>query len=132
MSSSGEVALQRRPPTAHTNQGELWTGVVHHTRVTEVQASPNKDTLPLTEAVPFTPRPGVHKNHEHKPSLFSARHCKTSLKSGGGTVTDSVCRPQVTRMTGERNKRGWRDTQQTRKVKRKHSRAQRWANKFDN
>ena len=93
---------------------------------------PTADTLPVKEAQPFILRPEVHITHEHKPSLFSARHCKTSLKSGGGTVTDSVCRPQVTRMTGALPKRGWRDTQQTRKVKRKHSRAQRWATKFDN
>ena len=118
MSSSGEVALQRRPPTSHTNQGERHTGVYHRTRQTETQPCPNKDVLPLTESKPMTFRPEVHVHHDHRSSVYDKRS-KPGVPRG------------QTKVIGRPNQTGFKTPRETSKTRRQVNKANRWLAKYN-
>lgn len=92
---------------------------------------PTPETMPPTEAKPFTHREGVHQFHDFQPTMWTMKHCKNSAQH---TTADTVVR-SVTRMTGRANKSQWKTNGTTKRgVKRmaeKQARAQKWIAKFD-
>ena len=139
MSSSGEVALQKRAIDTHASQGERipwatstrWSefegaGDIHQPHASSETPSPNSETLPLTEKKPYQHREGVHVAHDYQPTLWTPKHAHR--KGGGFTPADTVVEGR-TKMIGRANKKGWRHTEETHKVRRKRNRAKRWVEK---
>ena len=92
----------------------------------EVTTSPTTEELPLEDAKPFQHREEVHLAHDYQPTLWTPKHAHR--KGGGFTPADTVVEGR-TKMIGRANKKGWRHTEETHKVRRKRNRAMRWAEK---
>ena len=116
-----------RDPTKHPEiAGQKLLG--DKTKGPEPGTVPTVKTLPPT---PTPPRPTVTGYQPHRPSEFGPRHCKTGVKTGGGTNTDQVRRPQVTRMRGSLPTKGWRVAKETPRLLAKRAKAAKWEAKKD-
>jgi hypothetical protein len=128
MSASGEVALQRRPPTAHVHQGER---LGDKGRRSEVISSPNRDTLPLTAA---QPRPTITGHSEAtRTERRTAFPMKSRPAKTGRTPADTVVHTRTKfdpkrsdRERAKRQEQHFRPTKPTRKVVAKHRKAAKW------
>ena len=101
---------------------------VEQPRCPELGSVPTAETLPLTEAQPFTHREGVHKHQDYRPTLLGPSHCSEKNLTGRPYADALVDRQ--TRMTGRANKKGWKTPQHTAKTQAKLAKAGKWARKF--
>jgi hypothetical protein len=86
------------------------------------QPVPNKETLPLTEAKPFSHREGVHVSHDYQPTAWPM---VSRPESSGRTPSDTLITRQ-TRMTGRANKKGWKTAKPTARLQQKVRKAEKW------
>ena len=97
-------------------------------RCAEPGSVPTAETLPLTEAQPFTHREGVHTHQPYRPTLLGPSHCSEKNLTGR-PYADALVERQ-TRMTGRANKKGWKTPQHTAKTQAKLAKAGKWARQY--
>ena len=142
MSSSGETALQRKDPRVHHPHGDRLKGVCFPrsndidlrqtygaSRKIGKTSVPTGDTLPLTEAQPFTHREGVHQHQEYQPTHWPMPRGRSG--KGNRTTADTVVTRQTKVIGAEKrtDAKRWKTPKATAKTEARRNRAQAWLRK---